>query len=68
MAVLVHGSLLLLEALFERPPEARTPEDWQAIGRTLATLHKVHGEWFGLDGFSTKAVAPPRRTLPAVIQ
>ena len=36
-----HGSLLLTEALSERPPKDRTPDDWRAIGHTLATLHQV---------------------------
>jgi fructosamine-3-kinase len=48
------GSLLLFEALSERPPEARLPDDWRSIGHTLAALHQVHDEQFGLeqlDGF-----------------
>jgi fructosamine-3-kinase len=43
------GCLLLFEALPERPPEARTRDDWRAIGHTLAALHQVHAECFGLD-------------------
>ena len=38
----------------ERPPAARTRDDWRAIGRTLAALHQVHAGYFGLadlDGF-----------------
>jgi protein-ribulosamine 3-kinase len=46
---LEHGCLLLFEALPERPPEARTRDDWRAIGHTLATLHQVHAGCFGLD-------------------
>ena len=46
-----HGCLLLTEALPERPPKERTPEDWRSIGRTLATLHQVHGPGFGLEEF-----------------
>jgi protein-ribulosamine 3-kinase len=46
---LEHGCLLLCEALPERPPEARTRDDWRAIGHTLATLHQVHAGCFGLD-------------------
>jgi fructosamine-3-kinase len=49
-----HGFLLLTEALSERPPKDRTPDDWRAIGHTLATVHQVHDERFGLenlDGF-----------------
>lgn len=42
------GSLLLFEALPERPPLARSAADWTAIGRTLAALHRVHQERFGL--------------------
>jgi len=49
---LVHGCLLLTEALAERPPRDRTPEDWRAIGYTLATVHQVHGERFGLEDFN----------------
>jgi fructosamine-3-kinase len=48
------GSLLLFEALAERPPEARLRDDWRSIGHTLAALHQVHDEKFGLqelDGF-----------------
>jgi fructosamine-3-kinase len=44
-----HGFLLLTEALSERPPKDRTPEDWRAIGHTLATLHQAQGEQFGLE-------------------
>jgi fructosamine-3-kinase len=47
-----HGSLLLTEALSERPPKDRTPDDWRAIGHTLATLHQVHGGRFGLETFN----------------
>jgi fructosamine-3-kinase len=47
-----HGSLLLTEALSERPPKDRTPDDWRAIGHTLATLHQVHGGRFGLENFN----------------
>ena len=47
-----HGSLLLTEALSEPPPKDRTPDDWRAIGHTLATLHQVHGGRFGLENFN----------------
>ena len=40
-------TVLLLEALREIRPECRTPDDWRAIGRSLATLHRVHDERFG---------------------
>ena len=33
------GSMLLFEAVPERLPHARTPEDWRSIGHTLAALH-----------------------------
>jgi fructosamine-3-kinase len=46
-----HGSLLLTEALSERPPWDRTPDNWRAIGHTLATVHRVHGGRFGLENF-----------------
>jgi protein-ribulosamine 3-kinase len=48
------GSLLMYEALPERPTGARTAQDWRAIGRTLAALHSAHDGRFGLaagDGF-----------------
>ena len=44
-----HGFLLLTEALPERPPQDRTPDDWRSIGHTLATLHHVHDARFGLE-------------------
>jgi protein-ribulosamine 3-kinase len=44
------GTLLLYEALAERPPEAREPADWRSIGYALAALHQVGHERFGLDG------------------
>ena len=47
-----QGFLLLTEALSERPPKDRTPEDWRAIGHTLATLHEAHGEQFGLENLN----------------
>ena len=48
---LEHSWLLLFEALPERLPEARTADDWRAIGQTLAALHRVHAEHFGLEDF-----------------
>jgi fructosamine-3-kinase len=54
------GVLLLSEALPERgaasgqAADARTPEDYAAIGRALAGLHRARGATFGLaefDGF-----------------
>jgi fructosamine-3-kinase len=45
---LEHGAVLLLEAVPEGPPR------WREVGRSLATLHQVTGERFGLadfDGF-----------------
>jgi fructosamine-3-kinase len=47
---LEHRYLLLFEALQERLPDARTPDDWRAIGRTLASLHQTHADHFGLEG------------------
>ncbi len=46
-AVPPSSHLLLFEGLPERPPGARTPADWRAIGRALATLHGVPGPGFG---------------------
>jgi fructosamine-3-kinase len=45
------GSLLLFEAVPERLRDARTPADWRSIGHTLAALHQVHAEQFGLELF-----------------
>jgi fructosamine-3-kinase len=54
------GALLLSEALAERGPssgqsaDSRTPDDFAAIGHTLAALHQARGQTFGLaqfDGF-----------------
>ena len=47
---LAAGSLLLFEALPERPPEARERDDWRSIGRVLAALHAVRHRRFGLGG------------------
>ncbi len=46
-------SLLLAEALPERPAERRSSEDYQAIGRALAALHGVHDDQFGLPAFDS---------------
>jgi fructosamine-3-kinase len=55
-----QGTLLLTEALAERgaglrqAADSRTEEDYAAIGRALAGLHRAWGESFGLaefDGF-----------------
>jgi protein-ribulosamine 3-kinase len=52
LVALEHGYILVFEALSERLPTRRTKEDWRAIGRTLATLHQVHADSFGLDHFN----------------
>jgi protein-ribulosamine 3-kinase len=49
IAVPPGAHLLLSEALPERPPGVRRPEDWRSIGRALATLHAVPGPAFGLE-------------------
>ena len=46
------GVLFVSEALTERPPSERTPEDWNSIGHTLATIHRVQGGRFGLEGLN----------------
>lgn len=54
VVVVDAGSLLLFEALRERPTEARSTGDWRSIGHTLAAMHAVHNDQFGLpqlDGF-----------------
>lgn len=43
--------LLLTEALPERAGAARTPEDYRAIGYSLAALHQVSADRFGLTDF-----------------
>jgi fructosamine-3-kinase len=45
------SAVLIFEALDDRIN--RRPEDWRAIGRTLASIHEVRGEVFGgtADGF-----------------
>jgi len=60
-----HGFLLLTEALYERPPTDRTPDDWRAIGHTLATLHQVHGGRFGLENFNGSSAPCPKTTSPS---
>ena len=42
--------LLLFEALPERTTD-RSPDDFRAVGRTLATMHEVHQGQFGLAEF-----------------
>src|SRR5580704_3261237 len=52
--ITVNGSVvLLMEALSERRPETRSMSDWRSIGSTLARVHQIRGEQFGLhfDGF-----------------
>jgi fructosamine-3-kinase len=47
-------STMLSEAMAETAPAARSGADWRSIGRTLARLHAVTDEQFGLpefDGF-----------------
>ena len=46
------GWLLLTEALPERAGDARTREDFHAIGHSLATMHQVTAERFGLAEFN----------------
>lgn len=45
------GWLLLSEALPERTGSARTRQDFRAIGRSLAAMHRVTAEQFGLTQF-----------------
>lgn len=52
IVTLGHRSMLLLEALSERRPETRTGDDWRSIGFTLAQVHQVHSDRFGLDQFN----------------
>lgn len=44
-----EGTVLLFEAVAERPGHTRTRADWEAIGHLLARLHQVREKTFGLD-------------------
>jgi fructosamine-3-kinase len=46
---LASGAVLITEALDEVVPDQRAQQDWEAIGRCLATLHQVRGQHFGRD-------------------
>jgi fructosamine-3-kinase len=61
---LEDGFLLLTEALSERRPRDRTREDWRAIGHTLAALHQVQGEQFGLEAVNGFFGALPQDNTP----
>jgi protein-ribulosamine 3-kinase len=60
------GSLLVLEAV---QPVDRRPHHWRQIGRTLARIHRIQGERFGLetDGYFGPLVQEntPTRDWPA---
>ena len=45
------GIVFVVEVLDGRRGPDRLPEDWSAIGTTLAAVHGVHGEHFGLEAF-----------------
>lgn len=71
------GSLLLLEAIPEVLPDARSTEQWRSIGRALATVHQVHGQRFGLDEFDgffgplrqdNRPVGPPEADIESGIE
>ena len=57
------GAVLLLEAIPERT--ARTERDWRSIGRTLANLHRVRSEHFGLELFDGFFGPLPQNNAPA---
>ncbi len=42
-------AVMLTEGLSERVPSLRGPADWASIGRTLARIHLVGGQEFGLE-------------------
>ncbi|WP_051797229.1 fructosamine kinase family protein [Catenuloplanes japonicus] len=44
------GAVLLLEAVAEVPPHARTSAHWRALGHSLALAHRTHAPHFGLAG------------------
>nr|CEL13923.1 Ribulosamine/erythrulosamine 3-kinase potentially involved in protein deglycation [Kibdelosporangium sp. MJ126-NF4]CTQ88290.1 Ribulosamine/erythrulosamine 3-kinase potentially involved in protein deglycation [Kibdelosporangium sp. MJ126-NF4] len=46
------GALLLLEAISEVPPAARSVSQWRSIGHALAMTHQAHDERFGLEEFN----------------
>jgi len=48
--VIAGDSLLLTEALAERPAAERSRADYEAIGQALAALHAVRDAQFGLTG------------------
>jgi protein-ribulosamine 3-kinase len=50
VVVVGERSILLTEALSERPPEQRSSSDWRAIGRVLAHLHEVTDDRLGWQG------------------
>jgi protein-ribulosamine 3-kinase len=52
IAATERGWLLLSEALPEHAGRARTHDDFLAIGVTLASVHQVHGDQFGLPDFN----------------
>ncbi len=43
------AALMLSEALPETLPSHRTEADWRSIGETLALVHSVRGEEFGIE-------------------
>ncbi|MDR3647453.1 MAG: fructosamine kinase family protein [Acidimicrobiales bacterium] len=45
------GVVFVVEAFEGRRGHDRLPEDWSSIGTTLAAVHTVHGERFGLEAF-----------------
>jgi fructosamine-3-kinase len=46
------GRVMLLEAIAEIPPEARSAHQWRSIGRALAATHRARADDFGLVEFN----------------
>jgi protein-ribulosamine 3-kinase len=61
------GWLLLTEALPERAGAARTPEDYRAIGHSLAALHQVTADRFGLTEFDGYFGPIPQDNSPVTV-
>ncbi len=57
------GAVMLLEAIPERT--TRSDWDWTAIGRTLAAIHQVRADCFGLELFDGVFGPLPQNNRPA---
>jgi len=64
IADLKPGAVMLLEAIPERA--ARCAADWRSIGRTLAAIHMVRAEQFGLELFDGFFGPLPQDNKPVI--